>query len=46
MASMPIDRANKDLEKANGEEYLLNKSDFNDSLKMARKLLLESYVGY
>lgn len=44
MASMLIDRANKDLEKAKGEEWLLNKADFNDSLRIARKLLLESYV--
>lgn len=44
MASMLIDRANKDLEKAGGDEWCLNKADYNDSLRMARKLLLESYV--
>lgn len=44
MASMLIDRANKDLEKAEGHDYALNKADYNDSLRMARKLILESYV--
>lgn len=48
MASMLIDRANKDLEKVGGDtdHIFFNKSDYNDSLKMARKLLLESYVEY
>ena len=46
MASMLIDRANKDLEKAGGESWRLNKADYNDSLRMARKLILESYVDY
>ena len=46
MASMLIDRANKDLEKAGGDEWRLNKADYNDSLRMARKLLLESYMEY
>lgn len=46
MASMLIDRANKDLEKAGGNDWLLNKADYNDSLRMARKLILESYVDY
>lgn len=44
MASMLLDRANKDLEKAGGHDYLLNKADYNDSLRMARKLILECYV--
>ncbi len=46
MASMLIDRANKDLEKMGGDtdSFLFNKTDYNDSLRMARKLLLESYV--
>ena len=44
MASMLLDRANKDLEKADGNMSLLNKADYNDSLRMARKLILESYV--
>lgn len=44
MASMLINRANKDLEKVGGYETLLNKADYNDSLKLARKLILESYV--
>ncbi|AIF54365.1 hypothetical protein LDB25A_041 [Lactobacillus phage Ld25A] len=46
MASMLIDRANKDLEKAGGDSdsFLFNKTDYNNSLRMARKLLLESYV--
>ena len=47
MASMLIDRANKELEKAGGnidKWQLFNKTDYNDSLRMARKLLLESYV--
>lgn len=44
MASMLIDRANKDLEKVGGDEYFLNKADYNDSLRLARKLILESYV--
>lgn len=46
IASMLIDRANKDLEKAGGNDWLLNKADYNDSLRMARKLILESYVDY
>lgn len=46
MASMLIDRANKALEKAGGKDWLLNKADYNDSLRMARKLILESYVDY
>ena len=46
MAPMLIDRANKDLEKAGGNDWLLNKADYNDSLRMARKLILESYVDY
>ena len=46
MASMLIDRANKDLEKAGDKEVFLNKADYNDSLRMARKLILESYVDY
>lgn len=41
---MLIDRANKDLEKVGGDEALLNKADYNDSLKLARKLILESYI--
>lgn len=46
MASILIDRANRDLEKAGGDSdsFLFSKTDFNDSLRMARKLLLESYV--
>lgn len=46
MASMLIDRANKELEKASGDSdsFLFNKADYNDSLRMARKLLLESYA--
>ena len=46
MASMLIERANKDLEKADGDSdsFLFSKTDYNDSLRMARKLLLESYV--
>lgn len=46
MASMLIDRANKELENAGGhiDSWLFNKSDYNDSLRMARKLILESYV--
>lgn len=44
MASMLIDRANKDLEKAGGDKWYLNKADYNDSLRMARKLILECYV--
>lgn len=46
MASMLIDRANKELEKAGGDTdtFLFNKTDYNDSLRMARKLLLECYV--
>ena len=47
MASMLIERANEDLEKAGGDVdrwQLFNKTDYNDSLRMARKLLLESYV--
>ena len=44
MASMLIDRANKDLEKSGGDMILLNKSDYNDSLRMARKLILECYA--
>ena len=47
MASMLIERANEDLEKADGDIdrwQLFNKTDYNDSLRMARKLLLESYV--
>lgn len=44
MASMLIDRANKDLEKVGGDEALLNKAYYNDSLKLARKLILESYI--
>lgn len=46
MASMLIDRANKDLEEAGGDSdsFLFNKADYNDSLRMARKLILESYV--
>lgn len=44
MASMLLDRANKELEKAGGDDLLLNKSDYNDSLRMARRLILECYV--
>lgn len=44
MASMLLDRANKDLEKAGGHEYALNKADYNDSLRLARKLILECYA--
>ena len=46
MASMLIERANEDLEKVGGDSdsFFFNKTDFNDSLRMARKLLLESYV--
>ena len=46
MASMLIDRAKKQLEEVDGDtDYIFfNKSDYNDSLKMARKLLLESYA--
>ena len=44
MASMLLDRANKDLEKAGGNSWLLNKADYNDSLRMARKLILECYA--
>lgn len=44
MASMLLDRANKDLEKSGGHSWLLNKADYNDSLRMARKLILECYV--
>ena len=46
MASMLIERANKELEEAGGDSdsFLFNKTDYNDSLRMARKLLLESYA--
>lgn len=46
MASMLIGRANKDLEKVDGnvDHISFNKADYNDSLRMARKLILESYV--
>lgn len=46
MASMLIDRANKELEKVGGDSdsFFFNKTDYNDSLRLARKLLLESYV--
>lgn len=48
MASMLIDRANKELEEVDGDtdHIFFNKSDYNDSLRMARKLLLESYAEY
>ena len=48
MASMLIERANEDLKKAGGDIdrwQLFNKTDYNDSLRLARKLLLESYAG-
>lgn len=44
IASVLLDRANKDLEKAGGNSWLLNKADYNDSLRMARKLILECYA--
>ena len=46
MASMLIERANKELEEVDGDvdHIFFNKTDFNDSLRLARKLLLESYV--
>ena len=44
MASMLIDRANKELEKSGGDEIFLNKADYNDSLRMARRLINECYV--
>lgn len=46
MASMLLDRANKELEKAGGDSdsFLFNKADYNDSLRMARKLILECYA--
>ena len=47
MASMLIERANKELEEVDGDvdHIFFNKTDYNDSLRMARKLLLESYAG-
>lgn len=46
MAQALIDRALDDLDKAdkNGGIFWLNKQDFNDSLRLARKIILESYV--
>ena len=46
MASMLIERANKELEEVDGDtdHIFFNKTDYNDSLRMARKLLLESYA--
>ena len=48
IAVMLIERANEDLKKAGGDIdrwQLFNKTDYNDSLRLARKLLLESYAG-
>lgn len=44
MALMLIKRADEALKKVDGETCLLNKADYNACLKLARKLLLESYV--
>ena len=46
MASRLIDRANKELEEVDGDvdHIFFNKTDYNDSLRMARKSLLESYA--
>lgn len=46
MAKVLIDRALDDLDQAdkNGGIEWLNKQDFNDSLRLARKITLESYV--
>lgn len=46
MALMLIERANNELEEAGGhiDSWLFKKTDYNDSLRMARKLLLESYA--
>lgn len=46
MAQALIDRALDDLDQAdkNGGIFWLNKQDFNDSLRLARKIILESYV--
>lgn len=44
MASMLLDRANKEWEKREEDESSFNKSDYNDSLRMARKLILECYA--
>lgn len=46
MAQLLIERAFQDIDEANenGGMVWLNKADYNDSLSLARKLLLESYV--
>ena len=44
MASMLLDRANKAFEKVDGNTFELNKADYNDSLRMARRLINECYV--
>ena len=46
MAKALIDRALDDLDQADkkGGVLWLNKQDFNDSLRLARKIILESYV--
>lgn len=46
MASLLIDRALDDLDQAeeNGGIEWLNKQDHNDSLRLARKIILECYV--
>ena len=44
MASMLIDRANQAMEKVDGNVFDLNKADYNESLRMARRLINECYV--
>ena len=44
MVSMLLDRANKAFEKSDGNTFELNKADYNDSLRMARRLIAECYV--
>lgn len=41
-ASMLIDRANKELEKAGGDMSLLNKEEYRASLREAKLLILKS----
>ena len=41
-ASMLIDRANKELEKAGGDMRLLNKEEYRASLREAKLLILKS----
>ena len=44
MALMLLDRANKAFEKVDGNVFDLNKADYNESLRMARRLINECYV--